>query len=155
MLLYFLFSLRILFHSSSFSLEGLTLILLLAFHFDLSWEGLGAGGEGDDWGWDGWMASRTRWTWVWVNSGSWWWTGRLGVLRFMGSQRVGHDWATELNRTILILEFITFHHFYFTAFQCQLFPNPSSNHSLTVRMPPEPYCSWLSLSLCKLPPLIA
>ena len=60
-------------------------------------EGLGAGGEGDDRGWDGWMASPTWWTWVWVNSGSWWWTGRLGVLRFMGSQRVGHDWATELN----------------------------------------------------------
>ena len=61
------------------------------------WEGLGAGGEGDDQGWDGWMASRTRWTWIWVNCGSWWWTGRPGVLRFMGSQRVGHDWETELN----------------------------------------------------------
>ena len=61
------------------------------------WEGLGAGGEGDDRGWHGWMASPTRCTWVWVNSGSWWWTGRPGVLRFMGSQRVGHDWATELN----------------------------------------------------------
>ena len=61
------------------------------------WEGLGAGGEGDDRGCDGWMASLTRWTWVWVNSGSWWWTGRLGMLRFMGSQRVGHDWVTELN----------------------------------------------------------
>ena len=60
------------------------------------WEGLGAGGEGDDRGWDGWMASLTRWTWVCVNSGSWWWTGRPGVLWFMGSQRVGHDWATEL-----------------------------------------------------------
>ena len=48
-------------------------------------------------GWDGWMASLTRWTWVWVNSGRWWWTGRPGVLRFMGSQRVRHDWATELN----------------------------------------------------------
>ena len=46
-----------------------------------------------------WMASPTRWTWVWVNSGSWWWTGRPGVLQFMGSQRVGHDWATELNWT--------------------------------------------------------
>ena len=46
-------------------------------------------------GWDGWMASPTQWTWVWVNSGSWWWTGRLGVLQSMGSQRVGHDWATE------------------------------------------------------------
>ena len=61
------------------------------------WEGLGAGGEGDDRGCDGWMASLTRWTRVWVNSGSWWWTGRPGVLQFMGSQRVGHDWATELN----------------------------------------------------------
>ena len=64
------------------------------------WEGLGAGGEGDDRGWDGWMASLTRWTWVWVNSRSWWWTGRPGVLRFMGSQRVGHDWATELTELV-------------------------------------------------------
>ena len=61
------------------------------------WEGLGAGGEGDDPGWDWWMVSLTRWMWVWVNSGRWSWTGRRGVLRFMGSQRVGHDWATELN----------------------------------------------------------
>ena len=58
---------------------------------------LGAGGEGDDRGWDGWMASPTSWTWVWVNSRSWWWTGRPGLLWFTGSQRVGHDWATELN----------------------------------------------------------
>ena len=63
------------------------------------WEGLGAGGEADDRGWDGWMASLTRWMWVWVNSGSWWWTGRPGVLQFMGFQRVRHDWATELNWT--------------------------------------------------------
>ena len=48
-------------------------------------------------GWDGWTASPTQWTWVWVGSGSWWWTGRPGVLQSMGSQRVGHDWATELN----------------------------------------------------------
>ena len=61
------------------------------------WKGLGAGGEGDDRGWDGWMASATQGTWVWVNSGSWWWTGRPGVLWFMGLQRVRHDWATELN----------------------------------------------------------
>jgi len=60
------------------------------------WEGLGAGGEGDDRGWDGWMASLTRWTWVWVNSRSWCWTGRPGMLQFMGSQRVGHDWVTDL-----------------------------------------------------------
>ena len=58
--------------------------------------GIGAGGEGDDRGWDGWMASLTLWTWVWVDSGSWWWTGRPGVLWFMGLQRVGHDWATDL-----------------------------------------------------------
>ena len=61
------------------------------------WERLRAGGGGDYRGWDGWMVSPTWWTWVWVNSGSWWWTGRPGVLQFMGSQRVGHDWATELN----------------------------------------------------------
>ena len=60
------------------------------------WEGLGAGGEGDDRGWDGWMASLTWWTWVSVNSRSWWWTGRPGVLGFMGSQRVGLDWVTDL-----------------------------------------------------------
>ena len=68
-------------------------------HWKRLWclEGLEAGGEGDDRGWDGWMASLTLWTWVWVNSGSWWWTGRPGVLRFMGLQRAGHDWATELN----------------------------------------------------------
>ena len=75
------------------------------------WEGLGAGGEEDDRGWDGRMASLTRRTsldglitrWVWVNSGSWWWTGRPGVLRFMGSQRVGHNWANDLIWSDLIL----------------------------------------------------
>ena len=61
------------------------------------WERLRAGGEADDRGWNGWMASPTQWTWVWVDSGSWLWTGRPGVLRFMGSQRIGHNWATELN----------------------------------------------------------
>ena len=61
------------------------------------WERLKAGGEGDDRGWDCWMASPTRRTCIWVNSRSWWWTGRPGVLQFMGSQRVGHDGATELN----------------------------------------------------------
>ena len=68
------------------------------------WEELGAGGEGDDRGWDGWMASSTRWTWVWVNSRNWWWTGRPGVLRFMGSQSRTRlsDW-TELNTWLLQL----------------------------------------------------
>ena len=60
------------------------------------WEGLGAGGEGDDRGRDGWMASPTRWTWVCLNSGSWWWTGRPGVLWLIGLQIVKHDWVTEL-----------------------------------------------------------
>ena len=62
------------------------------------WERLRAGGEEDKREWDGWMESPTWWTWVWVDSGSWWWTGRPGMLQFLGSQRVGHNWATELYR---------------------------------------------------------
>ena len=69
---------------------------------DWCWEGLGAGRKRDDRGWDVWMASPTRWMWVWVNSWSWWWAGRPGILQFMGSQRVGRDWATELNWFTLI-----------------------------------------------------
>ena len=61
------------------------------------WEGLGAEGGGDDRGWAVWMASPTRWAWIWVNSGSWWWTGRSCTLRFLWLDRVGHNWATELN----------------------------------------------------------
>ena len=62
------------------------------------WERLKVGGEGGDRGWDGWMASPTQRTWVWVNSGSWWWTGKPGVLQSIGLQRVRHDWGTELRR---------------------------------------------------------
>ena len=69
-------------------------------HWERPWcrERLRAGGEGDDRGWDGWMASVTRWTWVWANSGSWWRTGKPGVLQSMGWQRVRHDsdWTTIL-----------------------------------------------------------
>ena len=61
------------------------------------WERLKAGGKGDDRGWDGWMASPTQWTWVWANSERWWRTGKPGVLQSMGSQRVRHNRATELN----------------------------------------------------------
>ena len=61
------------------------------------WDRLRAGGEGDNRGWDGWMASPTQWTWVWIGFRSWWWTGTPGMLQFMRLQRVGHDWATELN----------------------------------------------------------
>ena len=91
------------------SLEGLMLKLKLQFFGYLMWRvdslektlmlgGIGAGGEGADRGWDGWIASPTRWTWVWVNSGSWWWTGRPGMLWFMGSQSWTQlsDW-TKLN----------------------------------------------------------
>ena len=101
------------------SLEGLMLKLKLQYlatwfeeltHLKRPWcwERLRAG-EGDDRGWNGWMASPTQWTWLWVDSRSWWWTGMPGVLRFMGSQRVRHDWATELNWTTLLLRSYTIH----------------------------------------------
>ena len=61
------------------------------------WARLKVGGEGDDRGWDGWMASLIRCTWIWASSESWWWTGKSGMLQSTGLQRVGYDWATELN----------------------------------------------------------
>ena len=61
------------------------------------WEILKAGGEREDRGWNGWMGSPTQWTRLWASSGSWWWTGKPGVLQSMGSQGVGHDSATELD----------------------------------------------------------
>ena len=64
-----------------------------------SWERLKAGGKGHDRGWNGWIASLTRCTWIWASSGSWWWTGKPGVLQSVGSQRVRHSWATEPNWT--------------------------------------------------------
>ena len=66
------------------------------------WERLKAEGEGDDRGWDGRIASPTRWTWVWASSGSWWWTGKPGMLQSMGPWRVGPDWATGLNWVITV-----------------------------------------------------
>ena len=92
--------------SPEYSLEGLMLKLKLQYFGHLmrktdSFEKtmiLGKiEGKGEDRGWDGWMASPTQWTWVWVNSGSWWWMGRPVVPQSMGSQRVIHDWMTELN----------------------------------------------------------
>ena len=73
------------------------------------WETLRIEGERDDRGWDCWMASLTQWRWVWVNSGSWWWTGRPGMLQSMGSQRVGHDLSdwTELRLPLLGEEMAT------------------------------------------------
>ena len=98
--------------SPEYSLDGLMLKLKLQYfgpwceeltHFKRPrcWEILKTGGKGDNRGWDGWMASLTQWTWVWVNSGIWWWIGNPGVLQSMGSQRVGHNWVTELNWTEL------------------------------------------------------
>ena len=98
--------------SPEYTLEGLMLKLKLQYFGHLMrrtdslerpwcWGRLKAGGEGDDRGWDSWMLSLTQWTWVWVNLGSWWWTGKPGVLQSMGSKRVGHDWATELNWILL------------------------------------------------------
>ena len=95
------------------SLEGLMLKLKLQYFGHLMrradsfektlilWKTEGRG-EGDDRGWDGWMASLTQWTWVWVNSGSWWWTGRPGVLQSMGLQRVGHDWVNWTDTAVCI-----------------------------------------------------
>ena len=88
------------------SSEGLMLKLKLQYFGHLmrgtnslekTLERLKVGGEWDDRGWDGWVASLTWWTWVWASSGSWWWTGKPGMLQSMGSQKVGHDWVTELN----------------------------------------------------------
>ena len=67
----------------------------------LCWEGLGAGGRGDNRGWDGWMASPTQW--MSLNELQELVIDRPGMLRFMGSQRVGHNWATELNRALIFI----------------------------------------------------
>ena len=61
------------------------------------WKRLKAGGEGDDRAWDGWVASLAQWTWVWASSGSWWWTGRPGVLQSMGCKE--SDTSERLNWT--------------------------------------------------------
>ena len=94
--------------SPDYSLEGLMLKLNLQYFVtwceELThlkrpwcWERLKAEGDREGRGWDGWMASPTRWTWVWVSSGSWWWTGKPGMLQSIGSWRVVQDWVTELN----------------------------------------------------------
>ena len=102
--------------SLEYSLEGLTLELKLHYFGHLMWRTdslektlMLAKIEGrrrrDGWteenrGRDGWMASPIQWTWVWASSGNWWWTGKPGVLQSMGSQKVRHDWVTELNGTL-------------------------------------------------------
>ena len=94
-----------------------------------------AGGEGDERGWGGWMASSTQWTWVWVDSGTQWWTGRPGVLRFMGLQRVRHDWVTELSWTELKTFKFTVYHFHLSDDVLKHilnFPFPSPFTNITV-----------------------
>ena len=76
----------------------------IAGRFFTSWatreaQRLKAKGEEGDRRLDGWMASPTQWTWIWVNFRSWWWAGKPGVLQSMGSQRIGHEWGTQLNWT--------------------------------------------------------
>ena len=96
--------------SPEYSLEGLMLKLncntLATWCEEMThwkrpwcWERLKEGGDGDNRGWDGWMVSSTWWMWVWVSSESWWWTGKPSMLRSMGSQRVRHNWVSELNWT--------------------------------------------------------
>ena len=140
--------------SPGISLEGMMLKLKLQYFGHLMrrvdslekplMEGLGAGGEGEDRGWDGWMASLTRWTWVSVNSGSWWWTGRPGVLWFMGSQRIGHDWATDLiwSDMIFVFLFLT----YFTLYNRLLLHQPQFPPRI---LEPDVFLAWNVL-----PPII-
>ena len=103
------------------SLEGLMLKLKLHYFGHLMWRaysfektlmlgGIGGRRRGDDRGWDGWMASPSWWTWVWVNSRSWWWTGRPGVLRFMGSQ--SQTWLNNWTELINLEEEICLKYFW-------------------------------------------
>ena len=121
--------------SPEYSLEGLMLKLKLqcfghlmwrtdSFEKTLCWERLKAGGEGDDRGWDGWMASLTQWTWVCVNSWGWWWTVRPGMLQSVGSQRVGHDWVTELNWTDY---YLYINHRWIISWQISIWPVSQGN----------------------------
>ena len=98
--------------SPEYSLEGLTLKLKFQYFGHVMWRAdsfektlmLGKNeGEGErgDRGWDGWMAWLTQWTWVWASLRRWWWTGKAGLLQSTGSQRVRHDWVTELTKRIL------------------------------------------------------
>ena len=150
--------------SPGISLEGMMLKLKLQYFVTSCeemthwkrlwcWEELGAR-EGDDRGWDGWMASLTRWMWVWVNSGSWWWKGGLGVLQFMGLQRVGHDWATNLIWCLILSQrslrlsstlFILFPLFCSLAVISTILSSSS-----LIRFLPQLFCCFFNFSNCAL-----
>ena len=121
------------------------------------------GGEGDDRGWDGGMASPMWWIWVWVGSSSWWWTGKPGMLQSMGSQRVGHDWATELNwcgscstivvnQLLLVFFFACFCHYWLSTISLCFLASAFSSLILTALSPgvsisvPLPVCYFLLIS---------
>ena len=123
--------------SPEYSLEGLMVKLKLQYFGHLMrrtdslerpwcWERLKAGGEGDDRGWDGWMALPTWCTWVWASSGSWWWTGKPGMLQSTGLQRVGHDWMTELNTSFTEI------HSNYWHFPPQLYRGTINNYKLYI-----------------------
>ena len=126
------------------SLEGLMLKLKLqyfghlmrradSFEKTLMLGKIEAGGEGDNRRWDGSMASLTQWTWVLVDSGSWWWTGRPGLLWFMELQRVGHDWVTELNWTDSMI--CVYHSYLLSQYghsDCFQFPIAMNNAAITI-----------------------
>ena len=145
------------------SLEGLMLNLKLQYFGHLMWrvdslektlmlERLKAEGEGDDREWDGWMASPTQWPWVWDSSESWWWTGRPGGLRFMGSQRVGYDRGTELNwskkmslkmvyRALKSKQMLDFRKYFEDKSLC-CFLSSGSRHTRTMKRSPPPQPAW-------------
>ena len=106
------------------------------------------GQEEKGWGWDGWMATRTEWTWVWVDSGSWWWRGRLCMLQFMGLQRVGHNWATELNWNIVRLTCINTHTHTRTHVQTRLIINSVTVYSKTLLIFLFWWIIWLIIVEC-------
>ena len=113
-------------------------------------ERLKAGGEGDDRGWDGWMTSQTWGTQVSASSSSWWWTGKPGVLQSMGSQRVRHDWATELNWMCTNQELIC-------ASKCREVVTVNSDYSHFLESWESPelhgqnFIVWKSLQYCRHP----
>ena len=147
--------------SPGWSLEGLMLKLKLQYFGHLmrsadSFEKTVMLGKirgrrrGDDRGWDGWMASPIRWKWVWVDSGSWWWTGRPCLLQFMWSQRVRHDWVTELNWTDVCIKRSHIHHFivmpYVWRHTCFRFPAGTS-HSTSELFSNTIYSPWNTFPL--------
>ena len=103
------------------------------------WERLRAGGQGGDRGWDGWMASPTQQTWIWASSGSWWWTGKPGVLQSMGSQRVGHNWATAKVNSLHLSHSLT--HLSIPILYTSCFP-PTAPESLRPSPTSHPLQPW-------------